>query len=405
MSKSETMASNPLFMFGMARSGTNLLARTLNMHSEVMVAIHAFLPLYRSLRKNLLRADASAVAAGVADPNAAIHDGHFDATQRRALDVVHGGSLETAFDGSEAATLAQKLQSRSSDDAADLSDGIAVAARGPTYREMFDSGLDLIRKVRRAESRKWVGMLDTWVIDLMPTLARSYPNAKFIAIERDPRAIANSMLGYVNVDPSQVGHILSVARHWRKQAAVLRKFAQMPEIGPRLLVVRYENLVRDPQSEIRRACAFLGLSFEPSMLEFDQFIDIPTGRKWGGNSTFDSALGAISTAPLDRWQKTLPAGALKLIEYAVGPDLDLLGYKRVMPDAAAGAWDAEILDFLVADGSRVCGWRCDSGDPLLDLAWERLRRDLLRQRSAAVAAEACERCFLYPAYFEALRGP
>jgi hypothetical protein len=42
------------------------------------------------------------------------------------------------------------------------------------------------------------------------------------------------------------------------------------EIAPRLLPVRYETLVAEQESEVRRMLDFVGLSFEPACLAFHE---------------------------------------------------------------------------------------------------------------------------------------
>lgn len=393
----------PLFMFGLPRSGTNLLTRALNVHPQVMVAIHGFQPLFKSLRAAAIRDLAAPDLCSQIDAAAPVHDGHFDLAQRAILDTVHAATLDLRFLPADAPKLAERLVSRASDDASDLCDGMAGLLDAPDYRAIFDAALALVAAKRRAETRKWVGMIDTWVMDLMPAVARAYPNAKFIAIERDPRAIVNSILGFMKVDPTQVGHVLSVVRHWRKEGAVLQKFAADPAIGPRLLRVHYEDMVADASACVRRACAFLDIDFRPEMVAFDEFVDAPTGRKWSGNSTFDSTLGDISKTPADRWRKTLPRGARDLVEFAAGRDMKMRGYADLAVPENAAALAASALSFMVEDGDRIGGWRCDSGDALAEFAWETLRAEFLAADAGGLADAHAQRCFLYRPYFDALR--
>ena len=396
------MASAPLFMFGLPRSGTNLVTRVLNMHSEVMVAIHGFQPLFKSLRNAAVRALGDGDLSGGIDLEAPVHDGHFDPLQRRLLDVVHRAALELPFAEEEWPDLHRRLLARASDDAADLCDGMASLAGAGSYRGLVDAALGLIAATRGAAGRKWVGMIDTWVIDLLPALARAYPQARFIVIERDPRAIVNSILGYLPIDPGQVGHILSLVRHWRKEGALLQRFSEMPEIGGRLFRVRYEDMVAYPAETVPRICDFLDIDFRSTMLDLDGAVDLPTGKKWEGNSTFDASLDSISTAPAERWREKLPADAIALVEFAAGIDMRARGYEPTRPlDLRKGCPQA--LAFLIRDGERPCSWRCDSGEPLREYGLESARRGFLEFEQEALDADAVRRSFLYPEYFDALR--
>ena len=243
-------------------------------------------------------------------------------------------------------------------------------------------------------------MIDTWTFDLLPVLARGYLDARFITIERDPRAIVSSMLGYLPVDPSQVGHILSVVRHWRREGVLQRQFERMADIDGRLLRIRYEDLVTDTRRVVAEVSAFLGIEFAESMLDLDEFVDLPTGRKWSGNSTFDESLDKISTVPVERWRSKLPDDARTMVEYAAGADMRLRGYTPIGPgrnDAATS------LAFIIRDGNRSCGWRCDSGDPLVEFGLETTRRELLELDIADIDPELVRRCYLDPEYFTELQ--
>jgi len=396
------MAPSPLFMFGLPRTGTNLISRVLNMHPEVMVAIHAFQPLFRSLRNAAVRELADCDVQGIVDVDTPVHDGHFDLIQRRMLDDIHRATLDLPFLQTEWPDLHDRLVSRAEDDAADLCDGMSSLAGNGNYLALVNSALALITETRGATACKWVGMIDTWVIDLLPALARAYPTARFIVVERDPRAIVNSMLGYLPIDPGQVGHTLSVLRHWRKEGALLGRFAAMSDIGDRLFLVRYEDLVADPAATTSQLCGFLSIEFRADMVDLDGAIDLPTGRKWKGNSTFDVSLDNISTAPTERWRDKLPRDAIAAVEFAAGIDMLARGYEPTEPlELLRG--NPEALTFLVKDSQRSCSWRCDSGDPLREYGLETARRGFLEFNLAELDNDAVRCSFLYPEYFNALK--
>lgn len=105
---------------------------------------------------------------------------------------------------------------------------------------------------------------------VFPELARLFPNARFIHVVRDPRAIVASLL--------QVGE--RARRKGRKPApftadvdAAIRRVRRSLEKGAqavrehpeRVLTVRYEDVVENPERETRRICDFLGLQWTPAM--------------------------------------------------------------------------------------------------------------------------------------------
>jgi hypothetical protein len=81
-------------------------------------------------------------------------------------------------------------------------------------------------------------------------------------------------VGYIFMVRDSRGVMGSAARRGRDIERMLRRHKKwmnrylrfVEEKGGRGLIVRYEDLCRDPAKEVRRVCAFLGLDFHPRML-------------------------------------------------------------------------------------------------------------------------------------------
>jgi len=96
-------------------------------------------------------------------------------------------------------------------------------------------------------------------------LARLYPESKFVHLVRDPRA---NVLSYQNVD-FDVDNVAALAHRWKKyNERVLDWQREMPD---RILVIHYEDLLTDTRVTLERICAFLGVDFIPSLLEFYRY--------------------------------------------------------------------------------------------------------------------------------------
>ncbi|MEN8239493.1 MAG: sulfotransferase, partial [Actinomycetota bacterium] len=99
----------------------------------------------------------------------------------------------------------------------------------------------------------------------IPELADMFPEARFIHLIRDGRNVA---LSYIERPwgPTTVGE---AALYWRSRVG--RGRAAGSALGDtRYLETRYENLVDDPEEEVRRICEFLDLEFEPEMLQYQK---------------------------------------------------------------------------------------------------------------------------------------
>lgn len=108
---------------------------------------------------------------------------------------------------------------------------------------------------------------DVWVdhtpdnFKFHPVLKSLFPEARFIHIVRDGRAICAS-IKHLDWGPNNA---YSASRHWaeRLQQAVTVEVAE----GNCLMRVRYEDLVENPSRVLKEICAFIDIPFEPGMLK------------------------------------------------------------------------------------------------------------------------------------------
>jgi len=99
---------------------------------------------------------------------------------------------------------------------------------------------------------------------VLPFLARVYPDARYVVITRHPIAMFASFAESFFDDDWEAAwrHNPLVERYVPAIAAFLRKEK------PSRAHVRYEDLVRQPESEFRRICDYLDLPFEPEAIEY-----------------------------------------------------------------------------------------------------------------------------------------
>jgi hypothetical protein len=89
-----------------------------------------------------------------------------------------------------------------------------------------------------------------------------WPDARFVFLLRHPASIARSR---ANARPQDSDE---------QNLAMVLRYANALEKARRTLPgidVRYEALTENPERELRRLCDFLGVRFEPAMLEYDRF--------------------------------------------------------------------------------------------------------------------------------------
>lgn len=152
-------------------------------------------------------------------------------------------------------------------------------------------------------------------------IASLLPEAVFVHVIRDGRDVARSLLD-AGWGPQSWER---AALHWRSQVKRGRAAGRSLGAG-RYRELRYEDLLEDPEGEVRALCPFLALDFDESMLRY-----------------FEGAASLLSAEPhphehenlrlpptkgLRDWRGSVPAAELAQFEALAGDLLTDLGYGR-----------------------------------------------------------------------------
>jgi Sulfotransferase family len=158
-------------------------------------------------------------------------------------------------------------------------------------------------------------------IGIVPQLAAMYPQARFIHLVRDGRDVARSFQsrGWIGSDwlhDNGREWLRAMDAHWRLMRSELRE---------RILLVYYEDLVRETEKTLRRICQFIGEVFEPQMLAWQGNVDAQvTAREHRQHNKLKLQIGAEGLA---RWKHELSARSTFLCEAFMAADLKRLGYE------------------------------------------------------------------------------
>jgi hypothetical protein len=177
-----------------------------------------------------------------------------------------------------------------------------------------------------------------------------YPDARIVHMVRDPRDRYASVRRRHGRDEAQLAS--ATGRWLGSTRSAVRNLDRFPA---GYLVVRYEDLVGDPEATVRDVCGFLGEDFDEEMLAMG---GVPEHRDTGGNGSFgDIAPGTISTSGVGRFRTVLSLEEVAFIERMTGPLLTRLGYPRsgtVLPPARRSHF---FFWYLPSNAARVWAWR------------------------------------------------
>lgn len=130
-----------------------------------------------------------------------------------------------------------------------------------------ESYADAVRSVfahyARNHGKKLYGDKTPGSVTQIKSLAALFPEARFIHIIRDGRAVALSYMERPEWGPSTAAE---AAHHWRNR--VLRGRHAGSELPGRYLEVKYEDMVSNPEEKTREMCDFLGIEYDDRMLSF-----------------------------------------------------------------------------------------------------------------------------------------
>lgn len=377
----------PLFVLGIARSGTNLLARMLDRHPQVCVALDPLMPVFRSLRNAVILSALPAADRRGFAPDSPFQDFYFDPAGPAMLDALLGGDAGLSLSPDELARLRHAVPERAALESPDLARRLG-AMQGLTYAAVIADALRIIAEGKPAA--RWVGCKEVWIFDFVPMLARAFADARFYAIERDPRAIIASLLAMAERDPTQAAHTPSYMRHWRKSIALSRAFEADPQLRGRFRPVAYENLVANSLAEAGRLCAELELDYDPAMLSLSD-------RGWSGNSSYAGGKD-IYASSVEEWRRRLPDDARRAVEYLCRPEMALTPYRCDEPPAP----QEEVARYLAHAGEGAISWRSGPGDAAAELEGEVSRHRLLGAPGEPDTEQA-RRAFLFTDTFHSIQ--
>ncbi|SFA67472.1 sulfotransferase family protein, partial [Metapseudomonas otitidis] len=145
--------------------------------------------------------------------------------------------------------------------------------------------------IAERHGKSWLIEQTPWYGSRLDLLCSFFPEAKVIHMIRDGRDVA---LSFTRTPWWHTSPRLNLAR-WQREIKKIALDATLYFNSSSYLEVKYEDLASNTESEMRRICAFLGVDFDPKMLDPSNFIDYDQFCK------FD--MQQISSQAYNSWQK------------------------------------------------------------------------------------------------------
>jgi hypothetical protein len=185
------------------------------------------------------------------------------------------------------------------------------------YREAILSLIDVYAlKEGMTDWGVWIDHTPENILEPL-TIMKIFPEAKFIHIIRDPRAVAASILK-LDWGPDSAGH---AARFWAEKLS----YGQALELAypDQCMRVHFEDIVKSPEETLRSVCDFCGIEFVEGILSGGGF------RPPAYTKRQHKLIGSgPDPGRLDAWRSRLDPWEIQDIENIIGGLMEISGYSR-----------------------------------------------------------------------------
>jgi hypothetical protein len=155
-----------------------------------------------------------------------------------------------------------------------------------------------------------------------------WPEARYVVLVRDGRDVALSL---VHV-PFGANNVWAAARWWAE--GIRLGLAAEQRFPGRVITLRYEDLVAEPETHVRRICDFLELPYDAAMLAIElteQDKVLPEQAGW-----FTNVWAGINASAVGKWRHEMTPAERRLFAGVAGRELEQLGYEVEEPAVRLG---------------------------------------------------------------------
>jgi hypothetical protein len=255
-----------IFIVGMARSGTTLLSEILNTHSKIVVSpeTHYFRKYWLSDKQASLKKRVMLSKKFLASDE--FKQFGFSVEEKKEIE---GEILEGLKSG---------------------------------QTEILTNVLTRYRLSKK--KTLWVEKTTAHLM-FLPQITKLFPASQFVCLVRDPRDICLSLKKV----PFNAHSTMSIARRWKRYSK--RSSLYRNEYKTIFLEIKYEDLINNPEHELKKVCKFFSIDYQSKMLNRNNDPSTFDGKKefWKLN-----AIKPIDKNNFDKWKREMRPGEIYFLQ-------------------------------------------------------------------------------------------
>jgi len=274
-------STTPIFLLSSDRSGSNLLLRLLGGHKEITA------PPTSLIISNLYRAISVYGDLGVQES--------WDALLKNVSNL-HKASYGNWTYYADLNPLSEQTENRS-------------------IRLILNR---IFNTEAKSRSASFIALKTHHAYNYEEPLRHDFPNARYIFLVRDPRDMALSWLKTSGLR----GGIMRAAKIWNSDQ--LGFFKMSKQLGDQCHFVKYEDILSEAENSLSSICDFLGLPYDPDMLNFHMNKD--TKDIAGAVQAWNNLSHPLMHQNFEKYKIELSQDQRCYVEFCCQDEMTSLGY-------------------------------------------------------------------------------
>ena len=223
-------------------------------------------------------------------------------------------------------------------------DEVARACRERSTVGIFGAIMDMYARARGVTAWACKSMQYSQYVD---SIEHYFTKPLYLYLYRDVRDVTLSFSRAVVGEK----HPYFVAKRWARLQRSAHRVRQL--VGPeRLFPIRYEELISNPEPLLRSMCTFLGIDFEPRMMEFYRSSDAKSASD--SSQLWENVGRPLMSNNARKFLRGLTEDQIRICESVAGAEMDLLGYDRVhVPTGSEDIYSVEVIRSFEEENERL----------------------------------------------------